>query len=427
MKIQIRRVVRGFIRPLTVLATILSMLACLAGCTEPGSAESESVPTVAGANGAFERGPNNGRMLRDGEFAIELAIFEAGVAAPEFRAWATQGGRPLDPRTVDLRVRLTRLGNRVDEHLFHPAGAFLRGTPMVDEPHSFRVGVTGTHRGTTHRWDYDSFEGRTRIDAELATAFGLRTAVAGPATIDEVVTVYGRIVPDPGRVLEVSARFDGAIRTVHAKPGDRIGEGDVLAVVESNESLKAYAVNAPISGVVTERSANAGEQTSGRRLFTIVDASSVWAELAIFPSDRQRIAVGTAVTVKPAAGGAPVDGTVSYIDLFSAPDQSVSARAVLDNRTGTLAPGTYVTAEAKVARHEVPLAVRRAALQGFGEAPVVYVQFGDTYEARRLELGRVGGGWVEVLGGLESGSAYVVENSYLLKADIEKDGAAHIH
>ncbi len=414
-------------RPPTVLATTLTALACLAGCADPGSAESDSVPTVAGTNGAFERGPNDGRMLRDGEFAIELAIFEAGVAAPEFRAWATQGGRPLDPGTVDLRVRLTRLGNRVDEHLFHPAGALLRGTPMVDEPHSFRVNVTAARRGSTHRWDYDSFEGRTRIDADTATAFGLRTAVAGPATIDEVVTVYGRIVPDPGRVLEVSARFDGAIRAVHAKPGDRVGQGEVLAVVESNESLKAYAVDAPISGVVTERSANAGEQTSGRRLFTIVDASSVWAQLAIFPADRQRIAVGTAVTVKPAAGGASVDGTISYIDVFSAPDQSISARAVLGNRAGTLAPGMFVTAEAKVARHEVPLAVRRDALQGFGEAPVVYVQFGDTYEARRLEPGRVGVDWVEVLGGLEPGSVYVVENSYLLKADIEKDGAAHIH
>ena len=339
MKIRLRRVIRHLIRPPTVLAATLAVLACLAGCADPGSAESESVPTVAGADGAFEHGPNNGRMLRDGKFAIELAIFEAGVVPPEFRAWATQGGRPLDPRAVELRVRLTRLGNRVDEHLFHPAGAFLRGTPMVDEPHSFRVSVTATRGGSTHRWEYDSFEGRTRIDAKMATAFGLRTAVAGPATIDEVVTVYGRIVADPGRVLEVSARFDGAIRAVHAKPGDRVREGEVLAIIESNESLKAYAVDAPISGVVTDRNANAGEQTSGRRLFTIVDASSVWAELAVFPGNRQRIAVGTAVTLKPTAGGASVDGTISYIDLFSAPDQSVSARAVLDNRAGTLAPG----------------------------------------------------------------------------------------
>ena len=133
------------------------------------------------------------------------------------------------------------------------------------------------------------------------------------------------------------------------------------------------------------------------------------------------------MTVKPATVGSPVDGTISYIGLFSAPDQSVSARVVLDNAAGTLAIGRYVTAEVKVARHEAPLAVRRGALQGFGNATVVYAQVGDQYEIRMLELGRSGGDWVEVLGGLESGSIYVTENSYVLKAEVEKDGAAHHH
>ena len=427
MNARLQTTARGLPRGMAFAVAILIPLAGLSGCGDPGHGGMDPVPAAAADDGAFERGPNNGRMLRDGEFAVELAIFEAGVTAPEFRAWASEGGRALNPRGVDLHVRLTRLGNRVDEHEFRPAGAFLRGSPTVKEPHSFSVSVTASHRGRTHRWTYDSFEGRARIDAEMADALGLRTAVAGPAVIDETVTVYGRIVPDPARVLKVSARFDGAIRSVHAMPGDRVAAGDVLAIVESNESLQAYAVNAPISGVVTERSANAGEQTAGRRLFTIVDASSVWAELSIFPGDQQRIAVGTAVAVAPATGGASVDGTISYIDLFAAPDQSIPARVVLDNDAGTLAPGTYVTAEVKIARHEVPLAVRRGALQDFRSSTVVYAQVSDQYEVRMLELGRSGGGWVEVLGGLEPGTVYVTENSYVLKAEVEKDGAVHHH
>ena len=186
-------------------------------------------------------------------------------------------------------------------------------------------------------------------------------------------------------------------------------------------------INAPISGVVTERSANAGEQTSGRRLFTIVDTSSVWAELSIFPGDRERIAVGTEVTVAPATGGGGVDGAISYIDVFSAPDQSVSARVVLDNGAGTLVPGMYVTAEARIASHQVPLAVRRNALQSFRDFTVVYAQIGDEYEVRMLDLGRSAGDWAEVLGGLEPGTVYVTGNSYVLKADIEKAGATHDH
>jgi cobalt-zinc-cadmium efflux system membrane fusion protein len=44
-----------------------------------------------------------------------------------------------------------------------------------------------------------------------------------------------------------------------------------------------------------------------------------------------------------------------------------------------------------------------------------------------LELGRQAGEWAEVLGGLEPGTVYVTENSYVLKADIEKSGASHDH
>ena len=92
-----------------------------------------------------------------------------------------------------------------------------------------------------------------------------------------------------------------------------------------------------------------------------------------------------------------------------------------------LAPGTYVGAEVEVAEHDVPLAVRRSALQSFRDFTVVYAQIGDEYEVRMLDLGRQAGDWAEVLGGLDPGTVYVTENSYLIKADIEKTGATHDH
>ena len=75
----------------------------------------------------------------------------------------------------------------------------------------------------------------------------------------------------------------------------------------------------------------------------------------------------------------------------------------------------------------MPLAVKRTALQTFRDFTVVFVQVGDTYEVRMLELGRQDDTWVEVKGGLKPGSIYVTENSYLIKADIEKSGASHDH
>jgi len=268
---------------LTLACSAAAMTAC---DLRMGAGTDGGEPTDAAA-ADYERGPNNGRMLRDGQFAVELAIFETGVP-PEFRAWVTEGGEPLDPAAVELGVRLTRLGAE-DDIGFLAQGDYLRGDQVVYEPHSFAVTVTAAHQGRNHEWYYESFEGRTRIAPEMAETFAIETMIAGPATLEEVITAYGTIVPNPERVREVSARFDGAIESVDAALGETVRQGQRLATVESNESLQSYAINAPISGIVMERAANAGEQTNGRRLFTIIDPASVWAELAIFPADRPRV------------------------------------------------------------------------------------------------------------------------------------------
>ena len=404
-------------RSIVIPFVVIALVACNV------AVEPESIDQSAA--GDYERGPNNGRMLRDGGFALELAIFETGVP-PEFRAWATENGRPLDPSTIDLTVTLTRLGAE-DVIAFDVQRDYLRGDQVVYEPHSFLVTVEAASDATTHEWRYESFEGRTRIAPEMAEAFGIETMIAGPATLAEVVTAYGSIVPNPERVREVSARFDGAIESVDVALGETVSQGQRLATIESNESLQAYAITAPITGVVMERAANSGEQTNGRRLFTIVDTSSVWAELAIFPGDRPRVAVGSAVEIAPATGGDAVGGTISHLSPLANANQSITARVPLDNMDGRWALGTYVTATIEVAEIEVPLAVKRSGLQSFRDFTVVYAQIGDQYEVRMLELGRQDDEWVEVLGGLRPGTRYVTENSYVLKADVEKSGASHDH
>ena len=68
-----------------------------------------------------------------------------------------------------------------------------------------------------------------------------------------------------------------------------------------------------------------------------------------------------------------------------------------------------------------------SALQRFRDWDVVFIREGDVYEARPIELGRRDGQHVEVQAGLRVGDQVVVEQSYLVKADIEKSGASHDH
>jgi cobalt-zinc-cadmium efflux system membrane fusion protein len=371
-------------------------------------------------------GPNGGRLLEDGELTLELAIFEGGVE-PEFHAWVSEAGEPLEPSAVSLTVELARLGGRVDRIDFTPQAQYLRGNQVVDEPHSFDVTVIARHDGEEHRFEYESYEGRTTIAADVARDAGVGTATAGPGTIRDELLLYGAIGPDTTRIREVHARFPGVIRSVARNVGDAVRAGEALATVESNESLQTYSVTAPIAGTITQRHAAPGEQTDEQSLFEIADFSSVWAELDVFSRDRPRLREGLPVTIGT-DNGLTATGTIAYLaPVGNRASQSLTARVVLDNADGRWIPGQFVAGRVTVASTAVALAVPLSALQRFREFDVVFAQAGETYEVRMLTLGRRDAGFVEVLEGLAPGTTYVTENSYLIKADIEKAGASHDH
>ncbi len=407
---------------------LVALLPGLIGCNGPNSDHGDSAKDNHGEAVEIEpsKGPNRGRLLTDGDFVLELAIFETGVP-PEFRVWVTDAGEPVLPQDVSVHATLTRLGDVKDEISFDVQDDFLRGDTVIYEPHSFIVSIEATHLGSTHRWQYDNFEGRTRIGADVAEAFQLETDNAGPATINETISVYGRVVPNTEKVSFITARFDGVVQSVDVSIGDTVRRGQKLATVESNESLKPYALSAPIAGIVTERNANPGEQTGGRRLFKIMDTSTVWAEFAVFPSNRSRVTAGSSVAIDAADGDLKRTGVIDRLNPVAEANQSILARVVLDNSNGALVPGMYLTGEIQIAEHPVSLAVKRTGLQAFRDFTVVYAQIGDEYEVRMLDLGRQDGEWIEVLGGLDPGTRYVTTNSYLIKADIEKSGASHDH
>jgi membrane fusion protein, heavy metal efflux system len=372
------------------------------------------------------RGPNGGRLLTDGDFTLELAIFEAGVP-PELHAWATADGSALEPRDVDLTVELRRLGGEVNRIEFSPQGEYLRGNATVHEPHSFDVTVVARHSGRDHRFTYESYEGRTTIEAGVARAAGIGTAVAGPGAISDELVLYGAIAPDATRVRTVHARFPGMIRSVSRNVGDAVRSGDALATVESNESLQTYTVVAPIGGTVTARHAAAGEQTDTEPLFEIADFTSVWAELDVFSRDRVRLKTGLPVVVT-ADDDTAATGSIDYLaPVGDRASQRVTARVSLDNADERWTPGRFVEGRVTIGSTPVELAVPLSALQRFRDFEVVFAQFGDVYEVRMLKLGRRDARFAEVLEGLAPGTAYVTENSYLIKADIEKAGASHDH
>lgn len=379
------------------------------------------------ADEEFERGPTGGRLLRSGGFALEVALVEAD-GPPRFRLYASRDGSPVPPAGITARIETRRLGDRLDVYTFTADGDALAGSGEVPEPHSFDVVVTAAEGGRQHRWEYAAYEGRTTLDPQTAASSGVRTAVAGPATIRSTVSLLGTVAVDGNRVARVRARFPGIVREVRATAGATVRRGDVLAIVEGNESMRPYPVTAPIKGVVTARDTNVGDVTGEAALFEISDLSAVWVDLHAFGRDIPLLRAGQPVTLTSTIDGTTTSAAVdSVLPLAAAGSQSAIARVKLANPQGLWRPGLAVSAAIGVAESTVPLAVETRALQPFREFTVVYAQYGDTYEVRMLELGQRDPDFVEVLGGIEPGTRYVTEQAFLIRADVEKSGAGHDH
>lgn len=281
-----------------------------------------------------------------------------------------------------------------------------------------------------HDDDHDEAEGRTAIPADIAEEAGIRVAPTGPGTIADEHEVQGLLTPVEGRVAKVAARFPGPVRRLAANVGDSVRAGQTLATVESNLSLTTYALASPISGVVLARDAAVGAVASESvPLFEIADLSELWVDLHLFGADAGHIAVGAPATITRLSDGVSAETTLERVLPGTATaSQSTVARATIANADGLWRPGSAVRARITVDQHPAALVVPLSALQTFGDGDAVFVRVGDdTYEARPVETGRRDATRIEVLSGLEPGDLVVVEQSYLVKADIEKSGASHDH
>jgi cobalt-zinc-cadmium efflux system membrane fusion protein len=408
----------------TLIIAAFSLL--LAACGESNHAGHDHEHGEQHAE-AFERGPHGGRMLREGNFAVEVTVFETN-SPPVFRVYPYLDNKPADPKQVKLAMAVTRLGNKIDRFAFAPQAEYLQAQAEVKEPHSFDIGLVAEYGGKAFKWNYPSYEGRTTIARAAADAAGVKVEQTGPAFIDETIDLTGRVELLPEGRAEVRAWYPGRIVSMTKVIGDKVRKGETLARVESAASLHTYAIPSPFDGVVAERSGAPGGVAGDTPLYVVVDGSKLHAEFALFPQDAAKVKAGQKIKVMAVTGEAETTSTIVTILAPASGDAPMlRAHVEVSPDNGTWWPGMGVRGIVTLASEEVPLAVRTQALQRFRDFTVVYARVGDTYEVRMLELGRRTPEWTEVKEGIGPGEDYVTENAFLIRADIEKSGASHDH
>jgi len=112
------------------------------------------------------------------------------------------------------------------------------------------------------------------------------------------------------------------------------------------EVQKAY-ISSPIDGIIGEREAEAGEfVTSNTKIATVIDVSSVYAEVGIIEKDLQKIALDIEATATvDAYPDVEFKGKIDNIlPTIEGKSRTITCRIKIDNQDGMLLPGMFVRA-----------------------------------------------------------------------------------
>lgn len=274
---------------------------------------------------------------------------------------------------------------------------------------------------------------RVKLTPEQLANANIVIETAAPASIEKLLSVYGKVVPNEEALARVVPRFPGIVKAVNKRLGDPVKRGEVLARVESNESLRVYDVTCEIDGTIIQKDITLGELVKDdKTIFTVANLETVWIDLSIFRRDFGALAVGSRVEFHTGeghvAGEHHIPAKVDYISPFgSEGSQTMLARCVVPNPDGILRPGLYVDGEVVTGDVKAAVTVKNAALQEFEGKAVVFVQEDDAFEGRVVKVGARDSERTEVINGIAAGEKYAAANSFVIKAELGKEAAEHDH
>jgi len=239
--------------------------------------------------------------------------------------------------------------------------------------------------------------------------------------------VIGKITPNANKTIYIYPRYNGLIKALTKELGEDVQRGELLSVIESNDTLQKYSITSPFSGVIVKKLANIGEQVEVKKpIYQLSNLNTVWCDLSIYRKDAHHVKKGQKVIVKDEV--LSVTSTISYVSPLGVEhNQTMLARVVLDNKNSQWLPGMYVDVFIDVENKSVPIAVAKSALHDLEGKKVIFKHTNEGFEAVSCTIGMVGQDYVEVQGCLQAGDKYAANNSYLIKAHLGKEGASHEH
>ncbi|MBW1852251.1 MAG: efflux RND transporter periplasmic adaptor subunit [Deltaproteobacteria bacterium] len=183
----------------------------------------------------------------------------------------------------------------------------------------------------------------------------------------------------------------------------------------SAELLTTFEITAPFNCTVIQKHITLGEVVKDDADIT------VWVDLQVHRKDVGLIRKGQKVIISAKSSVPETKGVIGYVaPVIDEKTRTALARVVLDNTSGLLRPGTFVTANVLVKQLNAEVVVAKNILQDVGDKTCIFVKSEHGFEARPVTIGRSNERKVEIVSGLRPGETIVTKNSFRLKAELER-------
>jgi len=187
-----------------------------------------------------------------------------------------------------------------------------------------------------------------------------------------------------------------------------------------------FPVTAPMAGVVLSRTVSPGALVEREAaLFEIAELSQVWAIVDVYEKDLGQVRdQGEVEITTDTFPGSVFTGTIALIEpSLDEAARTAHVRVALDNRSGQLRPGMFVTAAMplRAATDAEATAVPSDAVQKISGLSAVFVEKAPgRFELRPVEVGREAHGMVEIRHGLKEQESVVAKGAFVLKSELLK-------
>ncbi len=260
----------------------------------------------------------------------------------------------------------------------------------------------------------------TLSDESIAN-LGVKTIPAALESLAESVSLPAAVTLLPEQQAFITTRFDGQVRDIKVKAGEKVTKGQDLVIVEPlNVGVQLVTLKSPINGTIIRQNVVIGQPVTFETiLMEVGNNSRMLVKGSLYETATlSRLKPGQKATAKIGIyDNKTFEGTLERVEAGPEKEsRALHTYAIFDNADGALRPNLRGTLNIEIGGEDTTTIVipASAVLENNGGS-FIFVKDGNNFEKREVTLGRKEGDKVEIISGILPDEDVVFQGNYQIQ------------